>query len=331
MIKFTNVSKEFTGKTSSIHALNNVSFSIKPNVIHGIIGLSGAGKSTLIRIINQLERHDDGEVSVFGYDDIKRLNKESTRMLRRKIGMIFQNFNLLESKTVKENILFPLRATRKINQDDHEKVLKLIDDVGLKGYENQYPSQLSGGQKQRVGIARALINDPEILLCDEPTSALDPLTTKSILSLIKSIKYSRNLTVVIVTHDMHVIKEICDEVTVMHYGVPVEVGRVDDILFQPKHEVTKELVHLIGFNVEDIASQFSNLPNLTVLKFPKHLTSENLLSFYVQRYDISFNILFANISPNTEGLMLVSMDGKDIEITKKALIEKGVVIINDRL
>ncbi len=331
MIEFLNVSKVFPGKTSSIHALNNVSFHIKPNVIHGIIGLSGAGKSTLIRIINQLERHDQGEVSVFGYNDVKRLNKESTRMLRRKIGMIFQSFNLLESKTVKENILFPLRATRTIHEKDHLLALKLIEDVGLKGYENQYPSQLSGGQKQRVGIARALINDPKILLCDEPTSALDPLTTKSILSLIKTIKSERNLTVVIVTHDMHVIKEICDEVTVMHYGAAVEVGRVDDILFQPKHVVTKELVHLIGFNVEDIASQFKDLPNLTVLKFPKPLTNEKILSDIMQSFDVSFNILFANISPNTEGLMLVSMEGNDIALAKQALIEKGVVMINDRL
>ncbi|MFW5842231.1 MAG: methionine ABC transporter ATP-binding protein [Bacillota bacterium] len=329
MITLNHIHKQFTTKDTSINALEDVSLTIEPNVIHGIIGLSGAGKSTLIRLINQLETQDLGTVSVFGYQDIKALNKESTRMLRAQIGMIFQHFNLLESKTVKDNILFPLRATKTLTKKDHDHALALIDDVGLSGYESHYPSQLSGGQKQRVGIARALINNPKVLLCDEPTSALDPLTTKSILALLKTIQTKRELTVIIVTHDMHVIKEICDVVTVMHHGQIIEAGSVDQVLFQPTHDVTKELVHLVGFNLDDIMRDFAHLPHLTILKFSKTLTSQTILSHISQTHHVLFNILFANIAPNKEGLMLVSIDTDDIYAVKKTLKDQGVVILHD--
>ncbi|MFW6319658.1 MAG: methionine ABC transporter ATP-binding protein, partial [Bacillota bacterium] len=296
MITLTHIHKQFHTKDTTTHALDDISLTIRDNVIHGIIGLSGAGKSTLIRLINQLETQNSGTISVFGYQDIKALNKESTRMLRAQIGMIFQHFNLLESKTVKENILFPLRATKTLMKADHDRALALIDDVGLNGYDAHYPNQLSGGQKQRVGIARALINNPKVLLCDEPTSALDPLTTKSILALLKTIQTKRQLTVIIVTHDMHVIKEICDDVTVMHHGKIIEEGPVDRVLFQPTHDVTKELVHLVGFNLEDIKRTFGHLPHLTILKFSKSLTSQTILSRITQTHNVLFNILFANVA-----------------------------------
>jgi len=327
MITLKHVYKQFDiSKKRHIKALNDVSLTIQNNTIHGIIGLSGAGKSTLIRTLNQLETHDEGEISVFGYQDIKRLNKESTRMLRRRMGMIFQSFNLLESKTVLNNILFPIRVQRKLHQADYQKAYDILNDVGLKGYASSYPHQLSGGQKQRVGIARALINDPEILLCDEPTSALDPLTTKQILALIKRLKHKHHLTVVLVTHDMHVIKAVCDEVTVMHEGMPVESGTIDNILFNPTHPITKELVQLIGFNMHDVAKKI-NKPGLVMsLKFPKHLTGESLISTCINTLDVEINILFANVTPNTEGIMLINVNGSEQNQVKPYLEKQGVVI-----
>ena len=329
MIHFKDVTKQFHTKDQNIHALNGVSLTINPNTIHGIIGLSGAGKSTLIRTINQLERHDTGEIKVLGYNDIRALNKESTRMLRQQVGMIFQTFNLLESKTVLENILFPIRVMRKPAQEDHALALSLIEEVGLKGYEQSFPSQLSGGQKQRVGIARALINQPKILLCDEPTSALDPLTTKSILALIKTLKEKQHLTVVIVTHDMHVIKEICDDVTVMDHGRVIESGPISDLLITPKHTITKALVDTIGFDVDALAESYKHLPSLTTLRFPKDILENHLIYTVIDRFDVKINILYANITPNTEGVMLVSFEGDQTFEAKAYLQEKGVKFLHD--
>lgn len=331
MITLSHVNKQFITKNQTTHALNDVSLSIKPHTIHGIIGLSGAGKSTLIRTLNKLEPVDSGTISIFEYQDIKKLNKESTRMLRQSLGMIFQSFNLLENKTVLANILFPISVIRKPTEKDYSQARLLLNDVGLTGYEASYPNQLSGGQKQRVGIARALINNPKILLCDEITSALDPLTTKSILNLIKTLQVTKQLTVVFVTHDMHAIKAICDEVTVMDGGNIVESGEVDQILFNPKHSITKALVELIGFNMNDIAASFSHLPNLLSLKFPKEITAESILSQLAKTYRVSFNILFANIMPKQEGIMLLSMTGEDISAFKEALIKQGVVMIDDNV
>ncbi len=330
MIHFENVSKTFSEKSGNTHAVRGATLEIKKDTIHGIIGHSGAGKSTLIRLINQLEQHDEGLISVFDYADIRKLNKESMRMLRQNIGMIFQHFNLLESKTVLENVLFPISAFQKVSKTTREKALKLIEDVGLKDSEHTYPAKLSGGMKQRVGIARALINDPEILICDEPTSALDVDTTSNILSLIKKIKEQRDLTVVLVTHDMHVIKAVCDDVTVMDQGYIVEHGTLDDILFSAKHPIAKSLTASIGFNIDDIAKDYGHLPNLTLLRFKGSVTSEEILSRIIKQTGAAINILFANITPSKEGLMLVSIDFDDIDVIKQALEAKGVEIINDR-
>lgn len=308
MITITNVSKTFKTNTNTFHALNNVSLTIQKNTIHGVIGPSGAGKSTLIRIINQLEIQDCGSVSVFEYKDLRKLNKESTRMYRQKVSMIFQGFNLLQRKTIFENVALPLTFQRTLTLEDNQKISELIALVGLQGYEDSYPSQLSGGQLQRVGIARSLINDPKILLCDEPTSALDTLTIKSILNLIKTIKQKLELTVVIVTHNMNVIKDICDYVTVMDKGEIVENDTVDNIIFNAKSNTTKLLLGTVGFNIEEVIAKFQNYNNLYLFKFKKSSKQQSIISTISRKYNVDINILYANITPQDHGIMLVHIE-----------------------
>ena len=207
MITLTNVSKSFVSKYGRVSAVNDVSFEVGSGEIYGIIGFSGAGKSTLVRCINMLERPDSGSVVVDG-KELTKLGGKELRHARRKIGMIFQHFNLFKSRTVAENIEYPLRYEGIPKEERKAKVTRLLELVGLSDKEHMYPSQLSGGQKQRVGIARALANDPSVLLCDEATSALDPQTTQSILALLKQLNIQLGLTIVIITHEMHVIKSI---------------------------------------------------------------------------------------------------------------------------
>jgi len=321
MISIKNISKTFTTSKKQFHALNSVSLDIKRNSIHGIIGPSGAGKSTLIRMINHLETYDNGTVDVFEYKDIKRLNKESTRMFRKRIGMIFQNFNLLERQSVFNNIAFPIKLERRLTESDISKINELIELVGLKGYEDSYPNELSGGQKQRVGIARSLVIDPEILLCDEPTSALDTTTIKSILQLIKSLQKHFGLTVIIVTHDMNVVREICDYVTVMDQGYIVESDNIDNIIFNPQHNVTKSLLDTIGFNIEELEKRFSNYPNLSLLKFDQSVKQNSIISNVSIKFNTNINILYANITPKDQGIMLVSIDTMDQNQMKEIYLE----------
>jgi D-methionine transport system ATP-binding protein len=325
MIKLNKVSKTFHTNTSSFNAVDEVSLEIKENTIHGIIGPSGAGKSTLIRLINQLEVHDDGEVNVFEYNDLRKLNKESTRMYRKRVSMIFQRFNLLDRKTVFNNIALPILFDRKLNQEDIEKINSLIDLVGLKGYENSYPSQLSGGQLQRVGIARALVNDPEILLCDEPTSALDTLTIKSILNLIKEIKTKLGLTVIIVTHDMNVIREVCDFVTVMSDGKVIEHNSIDSIIFDPQSNITKQLLDTVGFNIDDLIQKFSDKENLHLLKFNDTTKGQTIISSLSRNFNANINILYANITPTEKGIMLVDIE-QNAELIAEQLSSLGVEV-----
>ena len=316
MIELQNISKTFTTKNGEFNALNNVSLSIKPNTIHGIIGPSGAGKSTLIRIINQLEIHDTGKIGVFDYNDLRKLNQESTRMFRRKVSMIFQTFNLLDRKTVYENIALPITFQRKLTKEDNNKIIELIELVGLQGYEQSYPTQLSGGQLQRVGIARALVNNPEILLCDEPTSALDTLTIKSILNLIKTIKEDLGLTVLIVTHDMNVIKEICDNVTVMDQGEIVENDTIENIIFNPQHEITKSLLDTVGFNIDELVQRFQDKQHLYLLRFNESSKQHSIISSISRDCAVDINILYANLTPKDQGIMLV-----DIEVKEKSKLD----------
>ena len=327
MITLTNISKTFTTKNKELKALNDVSFTIKENTIHGIIGPSGAGKSTLIRIINQLETQTEGTISVFEYKDVRKLNKESTRMYRKDISMIFQSFNLLEQKSVFDNVALPIKLHRKLTTEDKAHINNLIDLVGLEGYEQSYPSQLSGGQKQRVGIARALVNNPKILLCDEPTSALDTNTIKTILKLIQDIKNKLNLTVVIVTHDMYVVKEICDYVTVLENGKVVENDEVDKIIFNPSSNVTKNLLDTIGLNISSIINPNKNS---YILYFNNELVNQSIVSEIVRNHAVQLNIVYANITPHKKGVMIIEID-EDITKTHQVVFDlkyKGVEVIH---
>ena len=247
MIKLSRIEKIYDTPTGKVHALKGIDLEIERGEIFGIIGLSGAGKSTLVRCINMLERPTSGEVFVDGKDMMK-LSESELRDARKNIGMIFQHFNLLSSATVYENIAFPLTLSNTPKDEIEKKVRPLLELVGLKDKADVYPSQLSGGQKQRVGIARALASDPKILLCDEATSALDPQTTKSILALIKDINKKLALTVVVITHEMQVIKEICDKVAVISDGVIAELGSVLEVFTNPQHAITKEFISVLLSN-----------------------------------------------------------------------------------
>lgn len=247
MIKLIGIEKIYDSPSGKVHALKGIDLQIARGEIYGIIGLSGAGKSTLVRCINMLERPTAGQVIVDGRD-MTKLNENELREARKSIGMIFQHFNLLSSSTVYDNIALPLKLSGTSDADIKKKVEPLLDLVGLGDKAKQYPSQLSGGQKQRVGIARALANDPKILLCDEATSALDPQTTKSILDLIYSINKNLSLTVVVITHEMQVIKQICNKVAVISDGVIAERGDVLDVFTNPRHDITKEFISVLLSN-----------------------------------------------------------------------------------
>ncbi|OEF99407.1 methionine ABC transporter ATP-binding protein [Vulcanibacillus modesticaldus] len=241
MIKLNNVQKIYDNNKQRVTALKNINLEIKSGEIYGIIGYSGAGKSTLIRLINMLENPTAGEIWVNG-QRMDRLNNEKLRLARQKIGMIFQNFNLLSSRTVRQNIAFPLEIAGYPKEKIDKRVSELIKLVGLTERADAYPSELSGGQKQRVGIARALANNPEVLLSDEATSALDPKTTESILNLLWEINRKFGITIILITHEMHVIKKICHRVAVIDGGEIVEEGPVTEVFGNPKKEITKEFV-----------------------------------------------------------------------------------------
>src|SRR5690606_1041595 len=240
MIRLENLSKTYMSSGRQIHALAGVDMTVREGEVFGIIGRSGAGKSTLIRMLNLLERPTAGRVWIDGRD-ITGLHGGELRRLRQRIGMIFQHFNLLDSRTVRENVCFPLRLAGVGRGARLARADEVLELVGLAGQGDKYPRQLSGGQRQRVGIARALANRPELLLCDEATSALDPETTQSILRLLADINRSLGLTIVLITHGMDVIRAVCDRVAVIDAGKIVECGDVLDVFLHPKHEVTQSL------------------------------------------------------------------------------------------
>lgn len=241
MIKITNVNKIYKSKDGDIVALDNINLHIDQGDIYGIIGPSGAGKSTLIRVINLLEKPTSGNILIDGID-LMKLTKNDLREERKEVGMIFQTFNLMNNSTVSQNITFPMEISHIEKHLIKDRLEELLEMVGLKDKENVYPAKLSGGQKQRVGIARALANKPKILLCDEPTSALDPVTTKSILELLKDINQKLNITIVLITHQMEVIKAICNKTAVIENGLIVEEGLTKDILSNPSSETLKSFL-----------------------------------------------------------------------------------------
>lgn len=323
MITLQNVSKKYKNAGEEL-ALNNINTTFEKGLIHGIIGVSGAGKSTLIRLLNKLDTPTDGTIDVFEYTNVRELNKESTRMLRRRIGMIFQSDHLLSRKTVLENILLPITFHRNVTEDDILYAKSLINEAGLTDYTNRYPNQLSGGQRQRVGIARALINKPELLLCDEPTSALDVITTANILHLIKKMASNHAVNVIIVTHDMNVIREICDTVTVMEKGEIVEKGYIDDILFKATHPQTKAFIKEIGLDLSLYTSVF-NKEELLLLFFDDDIVKDAIISTMTQSLQVTTSILYASITPNRKGIMLLHVP-KNIKEVSSYLTQKQVVV-----
>ncbi|MGJ8523604.1 Methionine import ATP-binding protein MetN [Carnimonas sp. R-84981] len=256
-IVFADVFKTYPARDGQVTALNHIDLDIHRGEIFGVIGRSGAGKSTLVRTINRLERIDSGRVEVGGVD-VQQLSGNALVDLRRRIGMIFQHFNLLRSKTVFDNLALPARAAGLDKAEISRRAERLLRLVGLEGKQHVYPARLSGGQKQRVGIARALMLDPEVLLCDEATSALDPETTQTILSLLRDINRSLGLTIVLITHEMSVIREICDRVAVLEHGSLVESGPVWQVFGRPQHEVTRSLLEPLKVRLpEQLARRLS--------------------------------------------------------------------------
>ena len=319
MIKLSNITKVFQQGNRTIQALNNVSLHVPAGQIYGVIGASGAGKSTLIRCVNLLERPTQGSVEVGGQELTALSEKELTKA-RRQIGMIFQHFNLLASRTVYDNIAFPLEIQGLSKDEILKKVEPLLELVGLVERRDHYPSQLSGGQKQRVGIARALASSPKVLLCDEATSALDPQTTKSILDLLKDINKRMNLTIVMITHQMQVVKEICDRVAVIENGDIIEEGTMFDLFTNPKTPTTKDFIKSIN-NVE-LPAILKNVPLskeyieggklLLRLSFIGSSAGDPLISSLVKKFDVDVNILYGNIDSIKDtpyGTLLVEISG----------------------
>lgn len=242
MIELRNLSKSFITSSGQVDALQHVSLTVNDGDIYGIIGMSGAGKSTLVRCINMLERPTEGSVLLNGRD-LGALNKKEIQLMRRKVTMIFQSFNLLMQRTCLQNILFPLKLAHMPRQEAETRARKLLETVGLPDKANAYPAQLSGGQQQRVAIARALATDPEVLLCDEATSALDPKTTHSILELIRQINRDTGITVIVITHQMSVVQEICNRVSILEHGEVVEEGDVSEVFSNPRSNAAKNLIY----------------------------------------------------------------------------------------
>ncbi len=323
MIDFINISKTFTVKKQQIHALDHVSLQVQDGDIFGVIGFSGAGKSTLLRMVNGLETPTGGRVEVDG-QDINTLPFSALRQVRKRIGMVFQQFNLLNSKSVYDNIAIPLILNRVGDKEIHTRVTELLEFVGLSDKVNAYPTQLSGGQKQRVGIARALATKPSILLCDEATSALDPETTDSILRLLEKINRELKITILIVTHEIHIIQRICNKVAIMEDGRVVESGSVLDVFSNPKEEITKKFVRtVIADTIPDsiVRELHQDRRNYKIIKlrFLGKNVRDNLLYRINKDFDVETNVLFASVNELQQtvlGIFVVQLIGGNQEIEK---------------
>ena len=302
MIELKHIVKEFNDNGRDVHAVNDVSITVNDGDIYGIIGFSGAGKSTLVRCINLLGRPNSGEVIIDG-TDITRLPARELREARKKIGMIFQHFNLMPSRTVAGNVAYPLKGSGLSKDEINKKVQKLLEMVEISDKAGAYPSQLSGGQKQRVAIARALANDPKILLCDEATSALDPQTTHSILKLLKKLNKELGITIVVITHEMDVIKTICNKVAVMEKGKVVESGDVMTVFTKPEAKLTRDFIKSTS-NLSK-AEEFLRDGNPTTrlnpgevmarLNYNNVRVSEPIISTAILKYQVYMNIILADV------------------------------------
>ena len=343
MIELTHISKNFVSGGRTVHAVQDVSLSIGKGEIFGIIGFSGAGKSTLVRCINLLERPTSGSVTVDG-KEMTALSARELRQARKKIGMIFQHFNLMPSRTVFGNVAYPLRGSGLSGEQIADKVHRLLELVGIGDKAEAYPKQLSGGQKQRVAIARALANDPNVLLCDEATAALDPQTTKAILRLLKDLNEKLGITVVIITHEMAVVKEICDRVAVMEHGRVVEQGEVFNVFADPRQEITRSFIHTTSNlrKIEELIEEDSPVVQLKPgelivrLSYIQRNVSEPLISTVSRKFDITLNIIFSDIAivqnaPIGGTVAIISGEREQITQAMQYLSEKnvGVEVIRD--
>ncbi|MDE0584001.1 methionine ABC transporter ATP-binding protein [Planococcus sp. A6] len=323
MIELKGLTKVFDTGKARLTAVDHVDLTVPAGEIFGIIGYSGAGKSTLIRLLNGLEKPSEGSVEING-QNITAISGPKLRKARQKVSMIFQHFNLLWSRTVRENIEFPLEIAGVGKEERRKRSAELIELVGLEGRESAYPAQLSGGQKQRVGIARALANDPEVLLCDEATSALDPQTTDAILELLVDINKRLGLTIVLITHEMHVIRKICHRVAVMEGGRVVELGEVLHVFQHPKETITKRFVAQVT-ETEDSAETVRHLREqypegqLVKLIFVGDQAEQPILTQLIREYTVEVNIVHGNISHTQRGAygtLILQLKGPAEEISK---------------
>lgn len=343
MIELKHVSKVFETAGGRVEALKDISLTIPDGDVYGIIGMSGAGKSTLVRCINMLERPTSGEVIVNG----KRLDTMSPAQLRaarRDITMIFQRFNLLMQRNCLDNVCFPMELAGVSRREAASRAQELLETVGLPDKAKAYPAQLSGGQQQRVAIARALATNPKVLLCDEATSALDPKTTRQILELIGDINKKLGITVVIITHEMAVVKEICDRVAVMEHGRVVEQGEVFNVFADPRQEITRSFIHTTSNlrKIEELIEEDSPVVQLKPgelivrLSYIQRNVSEPLISTVSRKFDITLNIIFSDIAivqnaPIGGTVAIISGEREQITQAMQYLSEKnvGVEVIRD--
>lgn len=326
MIELLNINKTFLVDQKEVHAVKDVNLHIQKGEIFGVIGFSGAGKSTLVRTINLLERPTSGQVIIDGVD-ITRLSDKELRNLRQSIGMIFQHFNLMPSRTVFENIYLPLKRTGISKAERVKKIEELLELVELKDKAQAYPNQLSGGQKQRVAIARALACSPKILLCDEATSALDPKTTNSILKLLKDLNEKLKLTIVVITHQMSVVKDICDRAALMENGRVIETNTVYNLFSHPNVESSKDFIEMAGnknafievLNKKNELSYIKKDIPIYLLTYTGDATGQALMSKLYALFKVEANILFGNIDYIKDkplGQLAVQLSGENENIEK---------------
>ncbi|WP_144478705.1 methionine ABC transporter ATP-binding protein [Cytobacillus oceanisediminis] len=318
MIEVKNLVKVYDTKKGSVTGVDDVSLKVEKGEIYGIVGYSGAGKSSLLRCLNLLEKPTSGEVFIEGVE-LTSLGKGDLRKSRLKIGMIFQHFHLVSAKTVSENIAFALKAAGTPKTKINERVLELLHMVGLSDKKDVYPAQLSGGQKQRVGIARALANNPTVLLCDEATSALDPSTTRSILSLLKKINRELGITIVLITHEMEVVKTICDRMAVMQDGKIIEEGNVYDVFANPQEPLTKDFVNsILQFELPERLMK-EREGKLIKIYFQGEIAEQGVISDVFQKFKVRGNILHGKIEYIQEiplGIFIMEVSGETLEIDR---------------
>ncbi len=339
LIVLKHVSKTFTdGKDLRVHAVDDVSLTIQSGEIFGVIGFSGAGKSTLVRCINLLEKPDSGSVRI---DDTEMtaLNPRDLRLARKKIGMIFQHFNLMPSRTVAENVAYPLKGSGLGREEIRARVRQLLELVDIAEKADAYPSQLSGGQKQRVAIARALANEPGVLLCDEATSALDPQTTRQILKLLKQLNEQLGITIVLITHEMAVVKEICTHVAVMDHGQVVEQGDVYSVFAKPQMQITRNFIRTTSnlHKMDELIAEQAEITHLEPgqlivrLSYQERNVAEAVISQVSRNYNVDVNILFANVEILQDSQLggtvaIISGDRADVTKAIEYFIEKNVEV-----